>query len=130
MKNKTTKQKIEIALKKDKRLLSSENDFNQTALIDLLEQYDAKILKILFDNPQFKKQFFVKAGDVYVFKLNDFKFFIEENKTDNSYTQYQNKIGLTSSNLFIKDSEDVVLNFPFKDCVLEGGQSFVKPTKN
>ncbi len=36
-----------------------------------------KILKVLFANPQFKKQFFVKADDAYVFKLNEFKFFIE-----------------------------------------------------
>jgi adenine-specific DNA-methyltransferase len=41
------------------------------------------------------------------------------------YTQYSDKIGLfnkTKKN-FIKQDNDVVINFPFKDCVLEGGMS-------
>jgi adenine-specific DNA-methyltransferase len=34
-----------------------------------------------------------------------------------------NKVGLTISNKHIKEINEVVLSFPFKDCVLEGGQS-------
>jgi adenine-specific DNA-methyltransferase len=48
---------------------------------------------------------------------------MEENKVDNSYTAYKNRIGLTDGKKFLKDTNDVVLDFPFKDCVLEGGQS-------
>ena len=42
-----------------------------------------------------------------------------------SYTEYSNKIGLYSNNQesFISQSPDVVLNFPYKDCVLEGGMT-------
>lgn len=41
------------------------------------------------------------------------------------YTKYSNKIGLYSNTKgsFIKNDTDVVLNFPFKDAVLEGGMS-------
>lgn len=41
------------------------------------------------------------------------------------YTKYSNKIGLYSSNKgsFIKNDTDVVLNFPFKDTVLEAGMT-------
>jgi hypothetical protein len=39
-----------------------------------------------------------------------------------SYTKYTNKIGLTNGGDFISKSNDVVLDFPYKDCVLEGGQ--------
>lgn len=41
------------------------------------------------------------------------------------YTKYSNKIGLYSNTKgsFIKNDTDVVLNFPFKDTVLEGGMS-------
>lgn len=39
-----------------------------------------------------------------------------------SYTRFTNKIGLTSNGEFISKSNDVVLDFPYKDCVLEGGQ--------
>ena len=48
---------------------------------------------------------------------------MEENKVNNMYTQYKNQIGLTDGKRFIDDSKDVVLNWPFKDCILEGGQS-------
>lgn len=34
-----------------------------------------------------------------------------------------NYIGLSDGTDFIKKSKDVVLNFPYKDCILEGGQS-------
>lgn len=42
-----------------------------------------------------------------------------------SYTEYSNKIGLYSNSQqgFISSSPDVVLNFPYKDCVLEGGMT-------
>lgn len=39
-----------------------------------------------------------------------------------SYTSYTNKIGLTHNGNFISQTNDVVLDFPYKDCVLEGGQ--------
>lgn len=41
------------------------------------------------------------------------------------YTKYSNKIGLysTDKGSFIKNDTDVVLNFPFKDAVLEAGMS-------
>lgn len=42
-----------------------------------------------------------------------------------SYTNYSNKIGLYSKlkGSFIGNSRDVVLNFPYKDCVLVGGMT-------
>lgn len=39
-----------------------------------------------------------------------------------SYTRYTNKIGLTHGGDFISKLNDVVLDFPYKDCILEGGQ--------
>ena len=54
---------------------------------------------------------------------NDFNFFIDENKLDNSYTQYQNKIGLRIGNKLLSERDEVVLDWPFKDCVLEGGMT-------
>jgi adenine-specific DNA-methyltransferase len=37
-----------------------------------------------------------------------------------SYTKFSNKVGLTVSNKHIQQINEVVLSFPFKDCVLEG----------
>jgi len=143
MNNTKLKQIIFKVLKSDDRIWNSpcgventqrgkdKTELNQTLLFDLVEHIDEKVIGLLLQNEDARNKFFVKitrteqgrSQDVYVFKTNDFKFFMEENKIDNSYTQYKNKIGLTDGKRFLKDNGEVVLNFPFKDCVLEGGQS-------
>ena len=131
MNHQNFKKHIETVLKQDERLWYQEEEqdgtttteLNQTLLIDLAEKYDEKILSLLFKDAQCKAKFFVKVAENYVFKNRDFQFFLEENKIDNSYTQYKNRIGLSDGRRFIKDTNDVVINFPYKDGVLQGGQS-------
>ena len=124
MNNIKLKQIIIDVLKSDDRLWNEDKtELNQTLLLDLVENIDEKLIELLLQEKELRDKFFVKIKDVYVFKTNDFRFFIEENKVDNSYTQYKNRIGLTDGNRFLKDTNDVVLNWPYKDCVLEGGQS-------
>ncbi len=124
MNNVKLKQIIIDVLKADERLWNEDKtELNQTLLLDLVENIDEKLIELLLQEKELRDKFFVKIKDVYVFKTNDFRFFIEENKVDNSYTQYKNRIGLTDGKRFLKDTNDVVLNWPYKDCVLEGGQS-------
>ncbi len=40
-----------------------------------------------------------------------------------SYTKYKNKVGLTIDGKYLKQRNEVALVWPFKDCILEGGQS-------
>jgi adenine-specific DNA-methyltransferase len=130
MNNIKLKQIIIDVLKSDDRLWNEDKtDLNQTLLLDLVENIDEKLIELLLQEKELRDKFFVKIKDVYVFKTNDFRFFIEENKVDNSYTQYKNRIGLTDGKRFLKDTNDVVLNWPYKDCVLEGGQSTDKLEK-
>ena len=117
-------------LKADNRLWNKDKtELNQTLLFDLLDKIDETILNLLLQNKETREKFFVKITrakqnqDAYVFKTNEFKFFMEETKINNSYTQYKNRIGLGNDKKFLRDSNKVVLNFPFKDCVLQGGQS-------
>ena len=118
------KNKILETLQFDHRIWNEDkSELNQTLLLDLIDKSDEKIIGILLENEEFKTKFFIKINDIFVFKNNDFKFFLEENKVNNSYTKYKNQIGLTDGKRFLKENRDVVLNFPFKDCILEGGQS-------
>ena len=112
------------ALKADSRLWNRDKtELNQILLLDLLGKIDEKIIDLLLQESELKEKFFVKIKAALVFKINDFRFFVEENKIDNSYTAYKNRIGLSDGKKFLKDTDDVVLDFPYKDCVLEGGQS-------
>lgn len=110
-------------LKNEKRIWNG-LEIDQIQLLRLLEKYDDKIISLLFQDEKLKNEFFLKIDNIYIFKYEDFKFYIEEHKPlDNSYTELKNRIGLGIRKKFIKDSNDIVLNFPFKDCILEGGQT-------
>lgn len=62
-----------------------------------------------------------------IFEKEKFLDFLKLRVLDSSYTRFSNKIGLalasqTSANLLKSDSH-IVLNFPYKDCILKGAQS-------
>ncbi|OIO29000.1 hypothetical protein AUJ22_02155 [Candidatus Nomurabacteria bacterium CG1_02_31_12] len=118
------KQTLEKALKSEPAFFDSESgELNYTKVKDSADKIDKKLISLLADNKDLKNKFFTKIKDVYVFNIQDFKFFLDESKVDNSYTQYENKIGLSDNNGLLENRSEVVLDFPFKDCVLEGGQS-------
>lgn len=118
------KQTLEKALKSESAFFDSESgELNYTKVKDSADRIDEKLISLLADNKDLKNKFFTKIKDVYVFNIQDFKFFLDESKVDNSYTQYANKIGLADNSGLLENRSEVVLDFPFKDCVLEGGQS-------
>lgn len=92
-------------------------------LLDKLEKHDVETMAALLSNLDLKRHFFTEVAGALVFKKADFQFFLSQNKISHSYTRYKNRIGLTDGSRFLKDSTDIVLDFPFKDCVLNGGQS-------
>jgi len=119
------KQTLEKILKSEPTFVDSElGELNYTKVKDSADKLDEKLISLLADTNDLKNKFFTKIKDVYVFNIQDFKFFLDESKVDNSYTKYTREIGLAGKDGLLKDrSEEVVLEFPFKDCVLEGGQS-------
>jgi len=122
--DKNFKKNLYDLLKKDTRLWDEENkELNETLLKDLIDKLDEKIIELLLSGKETKEKFFIKVKDIFVLKQNELKFFIDENKLDNSYTQYQNKIGLRFGNKLLSERDEVVLDWPFKDGVLEGGMT-------
>ncbi|WP_370448913.1 site-specific DNA-methyltransferase [Lactobacillus sp. ESL0261] len=65
-----------------------------------------------------------KIADVEIFELNKFIDMLRYKEYwEDSFTKYNNKIGLTAVGRYIDDSSDVVLDFPYKDCVLKAGMT-------
>ncbi len=115
---------LEEILKPEVAFLDAETgQLDYIKIKDSADRGDRRLITPLASNTELKNKFFSKIKDVYVFNSQDFKFFLDENKIDNSYTQQANRIGLSDGTEFLKHRREVVLNFPFKDCVLEGGQS-------
>ena len=94
---------LENILKKDKRLVDDSEELNGNRIHEYVSSLDEGLIELLLNEEATREKFFLKVKDVYVFKQNDFKFFLDENKIDNSYTQYANRIGLSTSGKFLKD---------------------------
>ncbi|MEQ1554260.1 MAG: site-specific DNA-methyltransferase [Ferruginibacter sp.] len=114
-----------IQLLEADQALIIDDKLNKGLIIDRALRLDTALIKLLLTNPSIKKQFFVDIEGILVFDKVAFQRFVNaKNFLPDSYTQYKNKIGLSTDNdHYITDSREVVLVWPHKDCVLEGGQT-------
>lgn len=83
------------------------------------------LVKELLGNEKMKKVFFTDVEGVMVFDKIKFQRFVSDTQfLGGSYTMFKNKIGLANENgRFMSESREVVLSWPYKDCMLEGGQT-------
>ena len=93
----------------------------ETATLNL----SPELIRLLLGNDLLSRHFFADVDGVKVFDKVKFQHFIMNKQfLPDSYTSFKNKIGLTvDDGRFITDSREVVLAWPFKDCMLEGGQT-------
>ena len=112
-------------LKADERFFTAEGELLRNAVYEAAMKMDTKLLKILFENAETKARFFTDVDGIAVFDKVGFCWVINNREfLPDSYTRYKNKIGLIDGKGdFISTSNDVELVFPYKDCVLEGGQT-------
>jgi len=115
---------LEKQLKKEPNFVTDNGELKKWVVIDRARNFDEELIELLLQNKKLKETFFVKVKDVLVFKQNLFIDFLEQkNYLNDSYTKFKNKIGLTIDGKFLKQRNEVALVWPFKDCILEGGQS-------
>ena len=101
----------------DKYLVGEE--LNRSKLCDSLRNYDESLLEKLFQLDFIKQHFIKEVAGQKLFQIEQLEEAILYNDYwDTSYTKYENRIGLASKGKFLEDSQDVVLDFPFKDGVL------------
>jgi len=110
-------------LYQDKRLAVN-GRLLKNKIIELALQPDAQLLQLLLTHSRIKNHFFKVIDKVLVFDKIKFQQFVS-NKTflPDSYTSFKNKIGLLSGKEYISENKEVVLAWPYKDAVLEGGQT-------
>lgn len=112
-------------LKKNEEYVSEDQTLLKNKIIEDAMKLDEKLVSLLFDNEAIRERMFKKVGGNYIFDKVEFSWLVNNREfLPDSYTAFKNKIGLSKGNEFINKNEDVVLSFPFKDCILEGGQSF------
>ena len=99
-------------------------ELQRPIVIDDLKSYNALLISALLKNQKIRENYSVKAGDVVIFKVQEFIDILRyKDYWADSYTKYSNTIGLSSEGKYLQYNTDVVLDFPYKDCVLEGGMT-------
>lgn len=117
-------QTLEAQLKKENNYVTDNGELKKWVVLNKAQNFDEELIGLLLDNADLKEQFFVNVKGTLVFKQNLFIQFLEQkNYLNDSYTQFKNKVGLTIDGKYLKQRNEVALVWPFKDCVLEGGQS-------
>lgn len=84
-----------------------------------------ELIRLLLDSPKLRANFFTEIEGVQIFdKIRFQRFVMNKRFLADSYTAFKNKIGLTTDDEhYLADSREVVLTWPYKDCLLEGGQT-------
>ncbi|MDE0690337.1 MAG: site-specific DNA-methyltransferase, partial [Candidatus Poribacteria bacterium] len=117
-------EKLIARLKKNPDFLDESGELLPAAVKDYAWKLDYNLIRLLLADPAIKSTFFDEIDGHWVFNHNTFINYInQKNFLANSYTQFRNKIGLDIDGKFLRERGEVSLVWPYKDCVLEGGQT-------
>ena len=117
-------EKLIARLKTNPDFIDESGELLPAAVKDHAWQLDHNLIKLLLTDEEIKSTFFDEIEGHWVFNYNTFIDYIStKNFLANSYTQFRNKIGLNIDDKFLRERGEVSLVWPYKDCVLEGGQT-------
>jgi adenine-specific DNA-methyltransferase len=115
---------LESALKNEPNYVTDNGEIKKWVVINKAQNFDVELITLLLDNAELKAKFFLEIKGALVFNQGLFiQFLKQKNYLNDSYTAYKNKVGLNIGGKYLKQRNEVVLVWPFKDCILEGGQS-------
>ncbi len=117
-------QKLIALLKTDRRFVDDAEELIPAAVRNHAWQLDHGLIALLMTDKEIAEKFFDDINGRYVFNYNTFITYIsDKNFFGDSYTRFRNRIGLTIDDKFLRERGEVALAWPYKDCVLEGGQT-------
>ncbi|HEK3117442.1 site-specific DNA-methyltransferase [Proteus mirabilis] len=100
------------------------DELHRTRVADAISRKQPDVIKALVANEKIKSVYGTDIDGIFIFDFDRLCSLLKYKEYwANSFTRYRNKVGLTSEGKYLDYSSDVVLDFPFKDCVLEGGMT-------
>lgn len=116
---------LEKLLRNESRYCSEDGILLKNAIVEAALTMRPELIKLLLTHEGLKANFFTDVDGLLVFdKVRFQKFVMNKRFLPDSYTSFKNKIGLTNEDdNFVAESREVVLSWPYKDCILEGGQT-------
>ena len=113
-------------------LLKTHNDFVDDDTGELLRErikrraydLDKELITLLLQDETIAAAFFEEIAGRWIFNNNKFVAYLKDtNFLDKSYTKFKKNIRLTIDDKTLSERGEVALVWPYKDCVLEGGQT-------
>ncbi len=104
---------------------NDEGNLLKNSIVEHALALEPSLLKLLVGHEGLKQHFFEQVDGLLIFDKVQFQRFVMNKQfLPDSYTTFKNKIGLqTHEGEYLTESREVVLAWPYKDCVLEGGQT-------
>lgn len=116
-------EQLKTTLQTDERFII-DGKLAKNKIIERALAIDEDLIGLLLENEAIKRHFFKEIKGILIFDKIEFQRFVSNKQfLPDSYTSFKNKIGLTANNEYLTESKEVVLVWPYKDCVLEGGQT-------
>lgn len=121
-------ERLRWRLRDELRYCTADGVLIKNAIVEDALAMRPQLLQLLLgsgpDDP-LRRNFFAEVAGVQVFdKVRFQRFVMNKRFLADSYTAFKNKIGLTTDDEhYLADSHEVVLTWPYKDCILEGGQT-------
>ncbi len=111
-------------LQQEPAFVAHDGKLLKNSIVEAALQLNPTLLKLLLSEPSIKKHFFKEVDGIVIFDAIKLQQFIT-NKAflPDSYTAFTNKIGLINGTEFLNNNKQIVLTWPYKDTVLEGGQT-------
>ena len=117
-------EKLTTLLKTHSDFLDDAGELIPAAVRDHAWQLNHDLIKLLLTDDAIKATFFDEIEGHWVFNHNTFiNYITDKNFLANSYTRFRNKVGLNIEGKFLRERGEISLVWPYKDCVLEGGQT-------
>ena len=116
--------KLTNLLKTNPDFVDEEGELVTAAVIDRAWKIDHDLVRLLLSDKEIETKFFDEIEGRWTFNYNTFiEYIYDKNFLADSYTRFRNRIGLTIDDKFLRERGEVALVWPYKDCVLEGGQT-------
>ena len=125
MSGNTLFQELEKQLRMESRYCTEDGVLLKNAVVEAALAVRPDLIKLLLAHDGLRRNFFTDVDGVPVFDKVKFQRLVMNKRfLPDSYTCFKNMVGLANEDdAFISESREVVLSWPFKDCILEGGQT-------
>lgn len=116
---------LEKLLRMDSTYCTEDGTLLKNTIVEAALALRPDLIAKLLTHDGLKRNFFTEISGVMVFdKVKFQKFVMNKRFLPDSYTSFKNKVGLTNEDgEFLSESREIVLSWPYKDCILEGGQT-------